>query len=195
MTAMASLQTMPVATRDLAHLQDEAGVEFVNGDILEKPVSIESSLIEAIVNRLLGNAAAKNNGAHVFGPSMGYQCFAGEPSKFRKPDVSVVRSERMAGIDPKSGFLRIPPDLAVEVLSPNDLASDIAEKVEDYIRNGFNLVWVIDPATRTVMVRTAQGAVFLHEQDEITAAGVIPDFRCQVAEFFPVRVEPSTASL
>jgi Uma2 family endonuclease len=181
-SSMASIQTMPVATRDLAHLQDEAGVEFVHGDILEKPVSIDSS---EIVGSLLRVAAAKSGSARVFPSSMGYQCFADDPSKFRKPDVSVVRAERMLGIDPKSGFLRIPPDLAVEVLSPNDLASDIAEKVEDYVRNGFNLVWVIDPATRTVMVRSSQGAVFLHEQDEINAPGVIPDFRSQVAEFFP----------
>jgi Uma2 family endonuclease len=191
---MASIQTMPVATRDLAHLQDEAGVEFVNGDILAKPVSIDSSEIELIVGSLLRVASAKSGSARVFPSSMGYQCFADEPAKFRKPDVSVVRAERMLGIDPKSGFLRIPPDLAVEVLSPNDLASDIAEKVEDYIRNGLNLVWVIDPATRTVMVRSAQGAVFLHEQDEITSGDVIPDFRSKVAEFFPGRPAPSEAA-
>jgi Uma2 family endonuclease len=184
---MASIQTISLEPKDLARLQDEAGVEFVQGEILEKPVSIESSLIEAAVARILGNAAAKRGDTWVFGSSMGYQCFAEDPAKFRKPDVSVVRSERIVGIDPKSGFLKIPPDLAVEVLSPNDLASDISEKVEDYMRNGFGVVWVVDPATRTVMVRTLEGAVFLHEQDDITAPTVIPDFRCKVAEFFPAR--------
>jgi putative restriction endonuclease len=64
---------------------------------------------------------------------MGLQCFPDDPGKFRKPDVSMVRSERMAGIDPKSGFLQIPPDLAVEVLSPNSLACDIAVTVDDYL--------------------------------------------------------------
>lgn len=183
---MASIQSMPVGTRDLAHLQDEAGVEFVNGEILEKPVSILSSVIGAAVARILGNAAAKSNGAWVFESSMGYQCFADDPAKFRKPDVSVVRIERMAGIDPNSGYFRIPPDLTVEVLSPNDLASEISAKVEDYLQNGFVSIWVVDPVTRTVMVRTAQGAVFLHEQDEITT-DAIPDFRCKVAEFFPMK--------
>jgi Uma2 family endonuclease len=185
---MATIQSMPASPSDIARLQDAAGVEFVSGAILEKPMSIESSFIEAVVARILGNAAAKSGGAWIFGSSMGFQCFAGEPAKFRKPDVSVVRSERMVGIDPKSGFLRIPPDLAVEVLSPNDLASEISEKVEDYLRNGFELVWVVDPVTRTVMVRDGQGAVFLHEQDEITAARVIPEFRCKVSEFFPAKV-------
>jgi Uma2 family endonuclease len=181
---MASIQTMPVGTRDLAHLQHEAGVEFVNGEILEKPVSIDSSEIELIIGSLLRVVAAKTGGVKVFPSSMDYQCFPDDPAKFRKPDVSLVRIDRMAGVDSRSGYLRIPPDLAVEVLSPNDLASEISEKVEDYLRNGFPLVWVVDPVTRTVMVRTAEGAVFLHEQDEITAAP-IPEFRCRVAEFFP----------
>jgi len=192
-TAMASIQSVPFAARDLPHLQDVAGVEFVNGQILEKPVSIDSSEIELIVGSLLRVAAAKTGNARVFPSSMGFQCFPDDPAKFRKPDVSVVRSQRMAGIDPRSGFLRIPPDLAVEVLSPNDLAYDISEKVEDYLQNGFDLIWVIDPATRTVMVRTSQGAVFLHEQDEITAAP-IPEFRCRVAEFFPPRHEVAPTS-
>src|SRR5580658_10216526 len=133
---MATIQTIPIAAPDLGRLADEPGVEFVHGQILDKPVSIDSSEIELIVGSLLRAVAARNGSARVFPSSMGYQCFAEEPAKFRKPDVSVVKSERMIGIDPKSGFLRIPPDLAVEVLSPNDLASDIAEKVEDYLRNG-----------------------------------------------------------
>jgi Uma2 family endonuclease len=73
------------------------------------------------------------------------------------------------------------------------LAYDVSEKVEDYLQNGFDLVWVIDPATRTIMVRTSKGAVFLHEHDEITAAP-IPDFRCKVAEFFPAKAATSSSS-
>ncbi len=183
---MASIQTIPVSVSDLAHLQDEPGVDFVDGEILEKPVSIDSSEIELIVGSLLRVAAAKTGIARVYPASMGYQCFAEDPAKFRKPDASVMRTSRMTGIDSKSGYFRIPPDLAIEVLSPNDLASEISAKVEDYLQNGFVLIWVVDPVTRTVMVRSPQGAVFLHEQDEITC-DVIPDFRCKVAEFFPAK--------
>jgi len=186
---MASLQTLPMTQIQLDRLADEPGVEYVHGQIVEKPVSIESSLIEAAVARLLGNAAAKNGAAMVFGSSMGFRCLPDDPGKFRKPDVSVVRRERMAGIDPKSGFLQIPPDLAVEVLSPNDLAYDVDEKVEEYLRNGFPLVWVIQPATRSVTVRQPDGTIsLLHEHQEITAGNAIPEFRCKVAEFFPVKV-------
>jgi Uma2 family endonuclease len=185
---MASLQTLPISQIQLDRLADESGVEYVHGQIVEKPVSIESSLIEATVLRLLGNVAAQRRSAFVFGSGMGYQCFPDDPGKFRKPDVSVVRSERMAGIDPKSGFLQIPPDLAIEVLSPNDLAADIDEKVDDYLRNGFPLVWVIQPATRSVTVRQSDGSItLLRDHDEITAGNAIPEFRCKIAEFFPTK--------
>jgi Uma2 family endonuclease len=185
---MANLQTLPITQTQLDRLADEPGVEYVHGQIVEKPASIDSSEIELIVGSLLRAAAARAGCAKVFPSSMGFQCFRDDPAKFRKPDVSVVRSERMAGIDPKSGFLQIPPDLAVEVLSPNDLAYDIEEKVEDYLRNGFTLVWVIHPATRSVTVRQSDGTIsLLHEHEEITAGDAIPEFRCKVAEFFPAR--------
>jgi Uma2 family endonuclease len=106
---MASLQTLPITQVQLDRLADEPGVEYVQGQILEKPVSIDSSEIELIVGSLLRAVAARTGRARVFPSSMGYQCFPDDPAKFRKPDVSVVRSERMAGIDPKSGFLQIPP--------------------------------------------------------------------------------------
>ena len=61
----------------------------------------------------------------------------------------------------------------------------VGTKVEEYLHNGFALIWVVDPVTRTVMVRTPEGAVFPHEQDEITT-DAIPGFRCKVAEFFAI---------
>ena len=190
---MASLQTLPISSTQLDRLAEESGVEFVDGQMVAKPVSIDSSEIEGIVCAMLRSVAMRNGCARVFPSSMGYQCFADEPAKFRKPDVSVVRSERMAGIDPKSGLFHIPPDLAVEVLSPNDLAYEINDKVEDYLRNGFAIVWVVHPNTRSVAVRHADGSAFVfHEQDEITAGPAIPDFRCRVAEFFPAGIALAT---
>src|SRR5438105_5045578 len=152
---MASVQAPSAPIPQLHRLKSEAGVEFANGQIVEKPVSIESSEIELTIGRLLGNEAARSNAARVFPASMGYQCFRDEPARFRKPDVSVVRVERLAGIDPREGFIPIPPDLAVEVMSPNDLAEDIAEKVDEYLKHSFAVVWVVQPRTRTVTIYRA----------------------------------------
>jgi Uma2 family endonuclease len=117
---------------------------------------------------------------------MGFQCFRDDPDKYRKPDVSVVKAERLAGVDRRDGFMPIPADLVVEVLSPNDLAEDVAEKIDEYLGNGFPLIWVVQPRTRTTTIYRADGSVtLLHEGDEITADNVLPNFRCKVSEFFP----------
>jgi Uma2 family endonuclease len=101
---------------------------------------------------------------------MGFRCFPDEPAKFRKPDVSVVRADRLSGIDPKEGFVPVPPDLAVEVVSPNDLASAVAGEVREYLENGFGLVWVVYPDSRTVVVYRPDGSANLFGAgDEITA--------------------------
>lgn len=171
--------------QNLRRLERESGVEFVHGRVVEKPVSIESSEIEGTIFAVLWNHASKTRSARVFPSSMGYQCFADEPDKFRKPDVSVIRSDRTASIDPNDGFMPIPADLVVEVVSPNDLSYDITEKVEEYLRNGFGLVWVVHPNTRTIAVHRADRSVtVLHENDEITGESALPEFRCKISEFF-----------
>jgi Uma2 family endonuclease len=116
---------------------------------------------------------------------MGYQCFPKEPARFRKPDVSVVRSERLAGFDPQTGLIPFAPDLAVEVVSPNDTAYAVGEKIEEYLTNGFNLIWLIQPNIKTVTIYRGDGSVaVLHEQHEITGGDALPLFRCKIAEFF-----------
>ena len=182
---MSVAPSAPISPHDPLRLQEEPGIEFAHGQIVVKPMSVGSSRVESKICRLLANDAAKANLAQVFTSSMGYQCFPEEPSRFRKPDVSVVRSERLAGVDPQTALLPSPPDLAVEVISPTDIMCDVTDKVEEYLRNGFPLVWVVHPNTRSAQVyRAGERPLMLREQDEITADPVLPTFRCQVAEFF-----------
>ena len=99
----------------------------------------------------------------------------------------MVRSERLAGFDPQTGYIPFAPDLAVEVISPNDTAYAVGEKIEEYLTNGFNLIWVVQPNIKTVTIYRGDGSVaVLHERDEITGEGALASFRCKVAEFFAV---------
>ena len=70
----------------------------------------------------------------------------------RKPDVSFVRKERLPEGLTSEGYLYIPPDLAVEVVSPNDLAYQVDHKVDEYLNAGVPLVWVINPESRKVFI-------------------------------------------
>jgi Uma2 family endonuclease len=185
MTLVQQQPSTKYSAEELLRAQSEGGVEFVNGRIVEKPVSIGASRVESKVVRLLGNEAAKGGSVEVFPSGMGYQCFPDEPNRYRKPDVSAVRSERLAGFDPDTGLIPFPPDLAVEVVSPNDVVYDLNEKIEDYLKNGFRLIWVIDPNARTVTIYRGDRSVsLLHDQDELAGEAALPSFRCKVSEFF-----------
>ena len=99
--------------------------------------------------------------------------------------MSVIRAERLKGLDIRDTYVEIPADLAVEVVSPSDNANGVIDKVEDYLSNGFPLVWVIYPTTRSVAIfRAGGGTAYLHENDEITGEAALPSFRCKVGEFF-----------
>ena len=77
------------------------------------------------------------------------------------------------------------PDLAVEVISPNDLASEVNEKIDEYLSAGVSLVWVIDPDSKTVSVYRKDGSTArLRESDELSGEDVIPGFSCKVNDIF-----------
>jgi Uma2 family endonuclease len=79
----------------------------------------------------------------------------------------------------------VPPDLAVEVLSPNDLAYEVDIKLRDYREAGVRLIWLVNPKSRGVAVYPLEGPfAVLGESDQITAAPALAQFRCKVSDFF-----------
>ena len=151
---MTVVEIAPVFTpEDLLGMPDNATKELVNGQIVEKNVSVESSKIEALFTSRFQIFLLSNPVADVFPASLGYQCFEDDPSKIRKPDTTVIRLDRLKNLpDPNPGYMPIVPDLAVEVISPNDVVYDVDEKVQEYLDAGFPLVWVADPKARTITV-------------------------------------------
>jgi Uma2 family endonuclease len=171
---------------DLLALPDEKNYELVDGNLVECNVSLLSSWVGGKLYGRLDAFAEDNDLGTVWPADNGIQCFPDAPGKVRRPDVSFVRRERFSTDDLIEGYLRIPPDLVVEVISPNDLAWEVEAKVEEYLRAGVPLVWVIDPHTRTVRVHRADGtAGRLRQEDELSGEGVIPGFRCAVGDLFP----------
>ena len=73
--------------------------------------------------------------------------------RFRIPDVTIVR-----GAKPTGRIITAPPEVVVEVLSPDDRAVDIMDKIHDYLAFGIPCVWVLDPGTRRAWIHTIDGA-------------------------------------
>ena len=79
----------------------------------------------------------------------------------------------------------MPPDLAIEVVSPSDTARDVAAKMERYRRANVPLVWWVYPDRRAVAVyQNGQLVTELGEGDELDGGNVLPGFRLPIAEIF-----------
>lgn len=84
-----------------------------------------------------------------------------------------------------SGFVAEAPDLAVEVLSPDDRPRAVQEKIGHYLAAGTRLVWVVDPRRRSVTVHaTGEPPWVLREDDVLDGAPVLPGFRYEIARMF-----------
>ena len=103
----------------------------------------------------------------------------------RAPDVSFVSRERLEEIGETDGYFPAAPDLAVEVISPNDRYIEVEAKVLDWLDAGTRMVVVVNPRTRTVRVyRSPTNVADLILDDEIDGGDVIPGWRLPVSEIF-----------
>ena len=145
-----------------------------------------SSLVACKTSTRLTNYCEAKNLGPVFACDAYYQCFAGRPRHARKPDVSFIRRERLPEGWLADGIFTIAPDLAVEVLSPNDLAYEVDQKIKEYLDAGVQLVWIINPEQRLVIVHRADGGIAkVKESGMLDGEQVVPGFSCRVSELFP----------
>jgi Uma2 family endonuclease len=120
----------------------------------------------------------------------------GSPSsRIRKPDVSFFRFGRLPGERIPKGNITLAPNLAAEVVSPNDLYYEEEEKINEYFDAGVNLVGIVNPDTRTVHVYRPDGsAVRLTEDGQLAGGDLLPGFRCRVRDLFPTPATTADAA-
>lgn len=177
---------------DLLAMSEGDRFELVDGHLVERTVSALSSFVAFELGGRIRDHCRAHSPAWIFGADCGIQCFPGHPRKVRKPDVSLVRRERLPVEQLDEGFLTLPPDLVIEVVSPNDLAAEVEEKVQDYYQAGVRLVWVVYPTTRTVYIYRGDGSIAAaRADDELDGEDILPGFRCRIAEIFPPLPPPA----
>jgi Uma2 family endonuclease len=110
---------------------------------------------------------------------------ARNPDTVRGPDVSFVRKERIPQAGVPRGFWEGAPDLAVEVVSPDNRGAALRSKVRDYLARGVVIVVVIDPDKESLTVhRRLSAPIILTSGNELDLDDVVEGFRCQVREIF-----------
>jgi Uma2 family endonuclease len=162
------------------------GFEWIDGQAVEKPdMGLESSRVASRLNRLLDTHVTSNDLGFIFDSEAGYQISVGSSRRVRKPDLSFVARGRFPEDRIPRGNSTIAPDLAVEVISPNDTAEDIEQRIADFLSVGTRLFWVVYPATRSVWVLRRDGsAARLTEAQDLSGEDVIPGFSCPISALF-----------
>jgi Uma2 family endonuclease len=174
-----------MTAEQLLELPRERRVELVRGELVDMaPVSIDHGDTVGLLQELIGPYVRSRKLGRV-GPEIGF-VLARNPDIVRAPDIAFVRAERLTQRKPK-GFYEGPPDLAVEVLSPDDTASEVQQKVQDYLLHGTRLVWVVDPHSKTVTAYQPSGEAHVYSGDEAVPGGeVLPGFSLRPADLFNV---------
>jgi Uma2 family endonuclease len=180
---MATIESITTAEQLLA-AGDIGRCELVRGAlIMMSPAGAEHGRIVARMTLRLAGFVEEGELGTVFGAETGFR-IAHEPDTVRAPDVAFVRAERM-GAELGRGFFPGPPDLAVEVLSPDDRAGEVLAKVQDWLDAGCRAVWVADPRTRTITVyRSRSEIVVLRDSETLSGGDLLPDFNLPVGKLF-----------
>lgn len=183
-----------VTPDDLLVLPDGKEFELVDGELVEKHVTTLTSYLETRLAFLLTGFVDAGRLGSVFGPSCGFRCFPHKPEQVRRPDVAFVSKARLNPSEIGDGWCTIAPDLAVEVVSPNDNASDLEIKLEDYADAGIPVVWVIYPESRTVVIHRPDGSSIRQTPPvELVGEGPLAGFCCQLDDLFPPTLDDADA--
>ncbi len=180
----APTMALPPALEDPLAFEGAGHYEFVDGRLLERNMSTESSRIAITAVLKLGGVVEPNGLGVLYDSELGIRIWPADPLRTRRADLSFLRADRAPAED--SGYLSVAPDLVVEVVSPGDNAASVRDKVTDWLAGGVRMAWVIFPSSREVYVyhSDAHPEVFTAEKT-LHGHDVVPGFSCAVSALFP----------
>lgn len=144
--------------------------------------------IASTLDRLVGDFVIENNLGMTTAAETGYILYKNpDPDgkdTVRAPDVGFVSAVRIPA-DLPDGYVPFAPDLAIEVISPNDDADEVDQKVREYLKYGTGMVWLFFPKTRTAAVYTPATYTPIERDGEIDGGDVLPGFKLPLSDMFP----------
>lgn len=173
-----------VTAEELQRMGSDYRYELVEGRLVPmSPIApLHGTVVTAFLLLLGPHVKAHRLGA--LGPEIGFK-LATDPDTVFAPDIGFIRRERIPAAGFAPGFWQGPPDLAVEVLSPNDRASEVRTKIDDYLHAGTLAVVVVDPDEQNVTVhRRLAASVTLSVDDTLDLDDVVAGFSCLVRDIF-----------
>jgi Uma2 family endonuclease len=171
--------------RSAVMLDSERLWEVVNDELQEaEPMSTVANILAArLCERLMVFNAVNRQGEVVVETLF---VLRSRPRLHRRPDVAFVSRQRWDGVEAdESAAWAVVPDLAVEVISPSNLAEDVEDKLDEYFAAGVRRVWVIYPRSRKLHDHTSPTTCTRIPVDGVVDGGdILPGFQFQLAELF-----------
>lgn len=160
--------------------------EVVDGELVMSPKN--DFYHGDICSRLLV-ALANFNGAHRLGAVLDSSTgFWMKNRNCRAPDISFVSRARLKALGFKRStrtFFPGAPDLAVEILSPNNTRAEMDKRLKDFFESGAGLVWIIDPETeRAEVCHSLTRRQLIGSGGFLEGGGLLPGFRYPIADLF-----------
>ena len=176
-----SIAVSPMTADELFLNHPRERCELVKGELrIMSPAGGEHGWIIIAVSLPLAAFVKEHQLGYVFGAETGF-VIERDPDTVRAPDVAFVRAGRFTG-RPTKKFVPFAPDLAVEVLSPGDTASEVQEKVEAWLSAGTQAVWLVDPQRQSAAIcRAGHDSVISQRVEELSDDVLLPGFRLSVA--------------
>lgn len=170
---------------ELAELTGPTRYELLRGELIEmSPTGFTHSNVVYRIGRLVGNYVYDHELGDLTTADGGFRLQT-DPDTVFAPDFAFVRGDRLPPPEERDGFLPLAPDLVVEVLSTSDRPGQVATKINTYLVLGVRVVWLVDPAERSVTVYAPEQLPHTVAVDDTLGGGdILPGFQVRVAEFF-----------
>ncbi len=175
----------PVTAQELLEIPDDGlRRELVRGEVRQMaPAGFRHGRISSEVAASLAWFVRAND-LGVVAAETGFK-IADNPDTVRAPDVAFVSQGRIETAEETTGYWPGAPDLAVEVISPNDRFAEVEEKIADWLGAGTRMVVVINPRGRTVTVRLPEREVeILSDGEALDGGDVVPGWTLSVSDLF-----------
>ena len=159
--------------------------ELVRGELRQMtPTGSIHGRVAMNVATALNNHVKAHDLGTVYAAETGFR-LATDPDTVRAPDVAFVGRERIEAVGEVEGYWPGAPDLAVEVISPNDSHVEVEEKVFDWLEAGTKMVLAVNPRRRSVTVYRSQSDItILTGTDVLDGGDVVPGFQLTLREIF-----------
>ena len=163
--------------------------ELVRGEVVStSPAGAEHGELAIVIGAAIYDHVRRHKLGRVYGAETGF-VLSRDPDTVRAPDAAFVAAARLADRPRRSGFFDGAPDLAVEIVSPNDGYQDVEDKVRDYLNAGTRAVWVVNPRAQTVTAHeSTRLARTLTVSDTLDGGDTLPGFALPVRDLFDLEM-------